>query len=143
MEKTFVNKGKPETNWLLVDADNQKLGRMATKIAQLLLGKHKSNYAPGVTMGDSVVVINASNVQVNTTREKEKIYYRHSNYPGGLKEVPYPHMLRDHPERIIEFAVKGMLPHNRYGRSLLKRLKVYPGAEHPHKGQNPVKIDQE
>ncbi|MBM3137129.1 MAG: 50S ribosomal protein L13 [Chloroflexi bacterium] len=141
VEKTFVNKGKPETQWLLIDANGQKLGRMATKIAHLLMGKHKPNYAPGVTMGDSVIVINASGVKVNTTREKEKVYYRHSNYPGGLKEVTYPHMLEDHPERIIEFAVKGMLPHNRYGRALLKRLKVYAGSTHPHQGQNPEKMD--
>jgi large subunit ribosomal protein L13 len=80
-------------------------------------------------------------VKVNPTREKEKVYYRHSNYPGGLKAVTYPHMLADHPERIIEFAVKGMLPHNRFGRSLMKKLKVYAGSEHPHKGQNPEKID--
>lgn len=141
MEKTFVNKGKPETQWLLFDADGQKLGRMATKIAHHLMGKHKPNFTPGVAMGDSVIVINASGVQVNATREKEKIYYRHSNYPGGLKAVTYPHMLEDHPERIIEFAVKGMLPHNRYGRSLMKRLKVYAGANHPHVGQQPKKID--
>ncbi len=141
MDKTFVNKGQPENHWLLIDADGQKLGRMATKIAKLLMGKHKPNYAPGVAMGDSVIVINARDVKVNPTREKEKVYYRHSNYPGGLKAVPYPHMLEDHPERIIEFAVKGMLPHNRYGRSLMKRLKVYAGSEHPHKGQNPEKID--
>ncbi|HUV16395.1 MAG TPA: 50S ribosomal protein L13 [Pelolinea sp.] len=141
MEKTFVNKGTPESKWLLVDANGQKLGRMATKIAHLLMGKHKPNYAPGVTMGDSVIVINAKGVKVNPTREKEKIYYRHSNYPGGLKAVTYPHMLEDHPDRIIQSAVKGMLPHNRYGRSLMRRLKIYAGSEHPHTGQQPEKID--
>lgn len=141
MEKTFVNKGNLETQWLLIDANGQKLGRMATQIAHFLLGKHKPNFAPGVTMGDSVIVINAKGVLVNTTREKEKVYYRHSNYPGGLKKVTYPRMLEEHPERIIQFAVKGMLPHNRYGRSLLKRLKVYAGSDHPHVGQKPEKID--
>jgi len=141
VEKTFVNKGTPESKWLLVDANGQKLGRMATKIAHLLMGKHKPNYAPGVTMGDSVIVINAKGVKVNPTREKEKIYYRHSNYPGGLKAVTYPHMLEDHPDRIIQSAVKGMLPHNRYGRSLMRRLKIYAGSEHPHTGQQPEKID--
>lgn len=139
MEKTFVNKGQTELKWVLVDAEGQKLGRMASHIAHLLMGKDKPNYAPGVTMGDGVIVINAKSVVVNPTREKEKIYYRHSNYPSGLKAVTYPRMLETHPERIIEFAVKGMLPHNRCGRSLLKRLKVYAGSEHPHAGQNPEK----
>ena len=139
MEKTFVNKGQTELKWVLIDAEGQKLGRMASRIAHLLMGKDKPNFAPGVTMGDGVIVINAKSVVVNPTREKEKIYYRHSNYPSGLKAVTYPRMLETHPERIIEFAVKGMLPHNRYGRSLLKRLKVYAGSEHPHTGQNPEK----
>jgi large subunit ribosomal protein L13 len=137
VEKTFVNKGQTELKWVLVDAEGQRLGRLATSIAHLLMGKNKPNFAPGVSIGDGVVVINAKNVTVNPTREKEKIYYRHSNYPSGLKAVPYPRMHETHPERVIEIAVKGMLPRNRYGKSLLKRLKVYAGAEHPHKGQNP------
>jgi len=139
VDKTFVNKGQTELKWVLVDAQGQRLGRMATQIAKLLMGKHKPNYAPGVTMGDGVIVINASKVEVNATREKEKIYYRHSNYPSGLKAVPYPRMHETHPERVIEFAVKGMLPHNRYGRSILKRMKVYAGSEHPHTGQTTEK----
>jgi len=143
VEKTFVNKGKPEPQWLLIDANGQNLGRMATKIAHLLLGKHKPNFTPGVMVGDAVIVINASGVKVNPTREIEKIYYRHSNYPSGLKAVAYQHMLAAHPERIIESAVKGMLPHNRYGRKLMKRLKIYAGSEHPHAGQNPVKVNLE
>ncbi|MBP6086872.1 MAG: 50S ribosomal protein L13 [Pelolinea sp.] len=143
VEKTFVNKGKPEPQWLLIDANGQNLGRMATKIAHLLLGKHKPNFTPGVMVGDAVIVINASGVKVNPTREIEKIYYRHSNYPSGLKAVSYQHMLAAHPERIIESAVKGMLPHNRYGRKLMKRLKIYAGSEHPHAGQNPVKVNLE
>jgi len=143
VEKTFVNKGKPEPQWLLIDANGQNLGRMATKIAHLLLGKHKPNFTPGVMVGDAVIVINASGVKVNPTREIEKIYYRHSNYPSGLKAVAYQHMLAAHPERIIESAVKGMLPHNRYGRKLMKRLKIYAGPEHPHAGQNPVKVNLE
>ncbi len=142
MEKTFVNKGQSELKWVLVDVGGQRLGRIATHIAHLLMGKDKPNYAPGVTMGDGVIVINAKKVEVNATREKEKIYYRHSNYPSGLKSVPYPKMHEEHPERVIEFAVKGMLPHNRYGRALLKRLKVYAGSEHPHSGQNPVQKAQ-
>ena len=135
MDKTFVNKGQTELKWVLVDAEGQKLGRMSSHITHLLMGKNKPNFAPGVTMGDGVIVINAKSVEVNPTREKEKIYYSHSNYPSGLKAVPYKRMHETHPERIIEIAVKGMLPHNRYGRSLLKRLKVYVGSKHPHTGQ--------
>ena len=141
MEKTYVIKGQPESNWVLIDANDQKLGRLATKIASVLLGKNKPDYTPGTTMGDSVIVINAKGIKVNSTREKEKIYYRHSNYPGGLKAVTYSDQLKNHPDRIIKFAVKGMLPHNKYGRKLMNRLKVYAGAEHPHTGQQPKKFD--
>jgi large subunit ribosomal protein L13 len=143
VEKTYVIKGKSESKWLLVDAKNQKLGRLATKISGLLMGKHKPEFTPGVLMGDSVIVINAKEIRVNQTRENEKIYYRHSNYPGGLKAVTFPDQLERHPDRVIKLAVWGMLPHNKHGRRLLKRLKVYGGKNHPHFGQNPevVKID--
>ena len=141
MEKTYVIKGQPETNWVLIDAKDQTLGRLATKIAATLMGKHKPDFTPGVTMGDSVIVINASEVKANSTRVKEKIYYRHSNYPGGLKAVSYPDQLANHPDRIIKSAVKGMLPHNRYGRKLMGQLRVFAGSEHPHKGQTHKKID--
>ena len=141
MEKTYVIKGKTETKWWLVDAQDQKLGRLASKIAPVLLGKHKPNFTPGVLMGDAVIVINASGISVNPTREKERVYYRHSGYPGGLKAVPYPDMLENHPDRIIRTAVWGMLPHNKHGRKLMKRLKVYGGGEHPHAGQNPEKLE--
>jgi len=141
VEKTYVIKGEIETNWVLFDAAGQNLGRMATQIASVLLGKHKPTYTPGVAMGDSVIVINAKKVQVNPTRERDKVYYRHSNYPGGLKAVSYPHMLEDNPDRIIKFAVKGMLPHNKLGRKLMGRLRVYADAEHPHIGQKPEKMN--
>lgn len=141
MEKTYVIKGKPEANWVLIDAEGETLGRLATRIAATLMGKHKPDFTPGVTMGDSVIVINAKGIQANPTRVKEKIYYRHSNYPGGLKAVTYTDQLANHPDRIIKIAVKGMLPHNRYGRELMKRLRVFAGAEHPHKGQQPKKLD--
>ena len=143
MEKTYVIKGKAESKWCLVDAKDQKLGRLASKVAALLLGKHKPKYTPGVQMGDSVIVINAKDIKVNPTREKEKVYYRHSDYPGGLKAVTYPHQLRNHPDRIIKFAVWGMLPHNKHGRQLLKRLKIYSGQEHPHTGQKPEVVEIE
>jgi large subunit ribosomal protein L13 len=141
VEKTYVIKGQPETNWVLIDAKDQALGRLATQIAAILMGKHKPDFTPGVTMGDSVIVINASGIQANPTRVKEKVYYRHSNYPGGLKAVRYPDQLKNHPDRIISEAVKGMLPHNRYGRKLLGRLRIFAGSEHPHMGQAPKKID--
>ena len=141
MEKTYVIKGQPETNWVLIDAKDQALGRLATQIAAILMGKHKPDFTPGVTMGDSVIVINASRIQANPTRVKEKVYYRHSNYPGGLKAVSYPDQLKNHPDRIISAAVKGMLPHNRYGRKLMGRLRIFAGSEHPHLGQAPKKID--
>jgi large subunit ribosomal protein L13 len=141
VEKTYVIKGEVETKWVLFDAAGQKLGRMATKIATILIGKHKPNYTPGVAMGDSVIVINAEKVQVNPTRARDKVYYRHSNYPGGLKAVKYARMLEVNPDRIIRFAVKGMLPRNKIGRKLLGRLRVYAGPDHPHKGQNPEKME--
>jgi large subunit ribosomal protein L13 len=141
VEKTYVIKGQPESNWVLIDAEGETLGRLATKIASVLMGKHKPNFTPGATMGDSVIVINAKGIQANPTRVKEKVYYRHSNYPGGLKAVAYPDQLKNHPDRIIKSAVKGMLPHNRYSRELLKRLRVFAGAEHPHTGQQPKKLD--
>jgi large subunit ribosomal protein L13 len=141
VEKTYVIKGQPESKWVLVDAKDQGLGRLATRIASILMGKNKPDFTPGVVMGDSVIVINAKHVKVNATRVKEKIYYRHSNYPGGLKAVAYSDQLENHPDRIIKFAVKGMLPHNKYGRKLMGRLRVYRGAEHPHKGQNPAKVE--
>jgi len=141
VETTYVIKGEVETKWVLFDAAGQKLGRMATKIATILIGKHKPNYTPGVAMGDSVIVINAEKVQVNPTRARDKVYYRHSNYPGGLKAVKYARMLEVNPDRIIRFAVKGMLPRNKIGRKLLGRLRVYAGPDHPHKGQNPEKME--
>ena len=141
MEKTYVIKGQAETKWWLIDAKDLTLGRMATKIAELLLGKHKPDFTTGVLMGDSVIVINAKDIKVNATREKEKIYYRHSGYPGGLKAVTYPDQLKNHPDRIIQIAVKGMLPHNKHGRRIIKRLKIYSGAEHPHAGQIPEVVE--
>ena len=143
MDKTYVIKGQAETNWVLVDAKDKKLGRIASVIAGLLMGKHKPNFTPGVLMGDSVIVINAKGIKVNPTREKEKIYYRHSGYPGGLKAVSFPDQLENHPDRVIKLAVWGMLPHNRFGRKLLKRLKIYAGESHPHGGQKPevIKVD--
>ena len=137
VQKTYVNKGKAESNWVLFDANEQSLGRLSTQIAEVLLGKHKPNFTPGVDMGDFVVVVNVEKLNFTQKRLDEKMYYRHSGYPGGLKSLTLREMLQKHPERIIQKAVWGMLPHNRLGRKLLKRMKVYVGNDHPHEAQKP------
>jgi len=138
VRKTFVPKGQVDREWLLVDAEGQNLGRLSTKIAQLLLGKHKPNYTPGVMTGANVVVINAEKVDVYPTRLENKKYYRTSNYPSGLKEITLKRQLETHPERVIEHAVRGMIPHNKLGRRIYKNLHVYAGGEHPHGPQEPA-----
>ena len=138
VDKTFVLKGKPESEWILVDAEEQGLGRLATQIAHYLLGKHKPTYTPGVEMGDFVVVVNAENLRLTNERMLTKIYHHHSGYPGGLKTVSLRDQMQNHPDRVIRAAVWGMLPHNKLGRRLIKKLKVYAGNEHPHAAQNPT-----
>ncbi len=140
LDKTFVLKGKQEPEWLLVDATGQGIGRLATQIAGYLMGKHKATFTPGVDNGDVVVVINASKLEITQKRLDEKKYYKHSNYPGGLKTVVLREQMRVHPDRVITSAVWGMLPHNRLGHELIKRLKVYAGSEHPHTAQNPKPV---
>lgn len=141
MDKTYVLKGKQEPEWLLVDATGQGIGRLATQIASYLLGKHKPTFTPGVDMGDVVVVINAAKLEITPKRLEEKNYYKHSNYPGGLRTVNLKDQMKNHPDRVIVSAVWGMLPHNRMGRAILKRLKVYAGSEHPHAAQNPKPVE--
>jgi len=141
VEKTYVIKGKPEYKWILVDAKDQPLGRLATQIAAYLLGKHKPEYTPGVAMGDYVVVINASEVAISPRRMAEKVYHTHSGYPGGLRSVAMKDQLARYPDRVIRQAVWGMLPHNKMGRAIIKRLKVYAGPEHPHEGQSPEPLE--
>ena len=141
MRKTFVPKGKVEQEWLLIDAEGQNLGRLSTKIAQFLIGKHKPNYTPGVETGANVVVINAEKVDVYPTRLDKKIYHHHTNYPGGLKSINLRTQLERHPERVIEHAVKGMIPKNKLGRRIFKNLHVYAGPEHPHQAQAPELIE--
>jgi large subunit ribosomal protein L13 len=140
--KTYYPKaGEIERKWFVVDANGENLGRLATRIAAVLLGKHKPTFTPGVEMGDYVVVVNAERVTVTGTRTTSKmdskVYYRHSGYPGGLKSVSLRDQLQKHPDRVVRSAVWGMLPHNRMGRSLLKRLKIYAGPDHPHGMQQP------
>ena len=140
LDKTFVLKGMQEPEWLLVDATGQGIGRLATQIAGYLMGKHKATFTPGVNNGDVVVVINASKLEITQKRLDDKKYYKHSNYPGGLKTVVLREQMRVHPDRVITAAVWGMLPHNRLGHELIKRLKVYAGNEHPHIAQNPKPV---
>ncbi len=134
--KTYSTKPRDiERQWHMVDASGQILGRLASQVAKLLMGKHKSVYSPYLDTGDYVVVINAAKVRVTGRKMKEKVYYRHSGYPGGLKSITLEEMLQKHPAKVIEHAVKGMLPHNRLGRAMFKKLKVYSGEAHPHQGQ--------
>ena len=137
LEKTFVIKGKTEGGWILVDATNQGIGRLATEITRYLLGKHKPTFTPGVDMGDFVIVINAKNLAITNKRMDEKNYYRHSGYPGGLTTTNLRDQMKTRPDRVIRAAVWGMLPHNKIGRQLIKKLKVYAGSDHPHVAQNP------
>lgn len=124
-------------DWLIVDASNQVLGRLATQVATLLRGKHKPEFTPFLDTGDFVVIVNAERVAVTGTKMEDKLYYRHSGHPGGLKVETLRERLDKYPERVIRSAVKGMLPKNRLGRKLLKKLKIYEGPEHPHEAQQP------
>jgi large subunit ribosomal protein L13 len=138
VDKTYIPKaGEISKEWILVDANDQNLGRLASQIAQILLGKHKPNFTPGVDTGDFVVVINCERIRVTGNKMTEKVYYRHSQYPGGLKAITLKQQLAKHPDRVIRAAVWGMLPHNKFGRQLIKKLKVYAGPEHPHEAQEP------
>ena len=121
-----------------MDANGQSLGRLATQIASLLLGKNKPNYTPGMDTGDYVIVINCEKVTVTGKKTEEKIYYKHSQYPGGLSAISLRKQLEKHPERVIRSAVWGMLPHNKFGRQIIKKLKAYAGSEHPHEAQKPT-----
>lgn len=140
--KTYVTKAADvERSWFVVDAEGQNLGRLATRIATVLRGKHKPEYSPSVDAGDYVVVVNAEKITVTGRRMDQKIYYRHSGYPGGLKEKTLREQLEKHPERVISLAVKGMLPKNALGRKIFKKLKVYAGPDHPHQAQQPEPLD--
>ena len=140
--KTFSAKpDQIERKWFVVDAQGQTLGRLATQVATVLRGKHKPIYTPHVDCGDYVIVVNADKIHVTGQKLDDKIYYRHSNYPGGLKQVTLRRQLQTHPERVIEAAVRGMLPKNRLGRKMFKKLKVYAGPDHPHQAQQPESFD--
>ena len=138
LQRTYTPKPADiEHEWYVVDAREVPLGRLASKVAQVLRGKHKPTFAPHMDGGDFVVVVNASNVAVTGMKETEKVYYRHSGYPGGLRAEPLGRVRERQPERLIESAVRGMLPKNKLGRATIKKLKVYAGPEHPHAAQSP------
>ena len=136
--KTFSPTPKDITReWFVVDAEDKILGRLATQIAHRLRGKHKPEFAPHMDNGDFIVVVNCEKIKLTGNKLRQKKYYRHSGYISGLKAVPLERMLQKKPEHILMYAVKGMLPRNSLGRSLLKKLKIYAGPEHPHRAQNP------
>lgn len=140
--KTYTPKADEiERSWYVVDAADKPLGRLATQVASVLRGKHKPMYTPHLDTGDYVVVVNASQVKLTGNKADQKTYFRHSGYMGGEKHIPFKRMLATHPDRVIELAVKGMLPKNALGRAMKSKLKVYPGAEHPHQGQQPQPLD--
>ena len=130
-----------ERSWWVIDAENVTLGRMATEIAHRLRGKHKPEYTPHVDTGDYIIVVNAEKVHVSGNKETGKVYWRHSGYPGGIKGTTVAEMRETYPERMIEKAVKGMLPKGPLGRAMYRKLKVYPGAEHPHAAQQPEVLE--
>ena len=140
--KTFS--AKPETvqrDWFVVDAENKTLGRLATEVARRLRGKHKPEFTPHVDTGDYIVVVNAEKIKVTGNKASDKMYYRHTEYPGGLKSASFDDMIERTPERVIELAVKGMLPRNPLGRAMYRKLKVYAGTEHPHGAQQPQPLE--
>ena len=140
--KTYTPKAPEiQRNWLLVDAQDQVLGRLASQIAQLLRGKHKPMFTPHLDTGDFVVVVNAEKVRLTGNKAEDKEYFRHSGYMGGERFIPFRTMIEKHPERVIELAVKGMLPKNNLGRLMRRKLKVYAGPEHPHAAQQPQPIE--
>ena len=140
METRSIRANEISREWFIVDAEGQTLGRLASEIAQIIRGKKKPFFTPHMDMGDFVVVVNAEKVKVTGNKEKDKSYFRHSGFPGGVTQISLQKVRQDFPERIITNAVKGMLPHNRLGRQLLTHLKVYSGTEHPHTAQLPKTI---
>jgi large subunit ribosomal protein L13 len=140
--RTFMAKREDvQRDWYLVDAENKVLGRLASELAKILRGKNKPTFTPHVDTGDYVVVINADKVSLTGKKWKDKVYYRHSGYPGGIKSITADDLKAKRPEDLIRLAVKGMLPKNRLGRKLFKKLKVYAGGEHPHQAQEPKSIE--
>lgn len=144
MRTTFMQKPKElEREWFVVDATGMTVGRLSAKIASILIGKHKPTYTPHVDCGDNVIIVNADKVKFTGKKLSDKMYYRHTNHPGGLKSTSAGDLLDKHPERILEKSIKGMLPKNKLGRQMYKKLYVYAGGEHPHLAQNPKSLNDE
>ena len=142
MKSTYsAKKDEIKRKWYIIDAKGEVLGKVAVKAATILRGKHKPIYTPHVDTGDQVIVINASQVVLTGKKLEQKYYRRHSGYPGGLKSIRYDRLLKEKPKKVIELAVKGMLPKTKLGRAMLKKLRVYKGSEHSHEAQNPVQIE--
>jgi len=140
--KTYATKkGEIVKKWYLIDAEGQVLGRVASRVASILKGKHKAIYTPHVDMGDNVIIINAEKAKLTGGKPSKKTYYRHSGYPGGLKSISYLEMMKKDPTFPMRHAIKGMLPHNRLGRKQLLNVKIYAGAEQPHQAQQPEKLE--
>nr|WP_220084773.1 50S ribosomal protein L13 [Halanaerobium saccharolyticum] len=141
MSTYMANNETVERNWYVVDAADKTLGRLASEIAQYIRGKHKPTFTPHVDMGDYVIVVNAEKIKLTGKKWDDKKHYSHTNYPGGINEITYRELRAKNPEFIIEKAVKGMLPHNKLGRKMIKKLKVYSGANHPHQAQQPEQLE--
>jgi len=140
--RTFsAKKEEIERDWYVVDAEGQTLGRLASRIATILKGKHKPIYTPHLDCGDFVIILNADKVRVTGRKMDQKFYYRYSGYPGGLSQISLRDQLARHPERVLQAAIRGMLPKNKLGRKMIKKLKVYAGDEHPHQAQQPKPLD--
>ncbi len=142
MNRSYM--AKPEEvvrKWYVVDASGRTLGRLASRVAAILKGKHKPTYTPHVDTGDYVIIVNADKIVLTGNKLRDKIYYRHTQYPGGLRSMTYGQFLEKSPEKLIEKAVRGMLPHNRLGRSMIKKLRVYASADHPHQAQKPEALE--
>ncbi len=140
--KTYaVKAGEIRRKWYLIDAQDLVLGRLASEVASILKGKQKPEYSPHLDLGDNVIIVNADKVKLTGNKLDKKFYYRHSGYPGGLKKMSYRELMERKPEFVVKKAVKGMLPHNRLGRSMLRKLHVYAGPDHPHQAQKPEKLE--
>jgi large subunit ribosomal protein L13 len=137
----MAKKDQVERRWFIIDADGLVLGRLASKIANVLRGKEKPEYTPHVDTGDFVVVVNAEKVMLTGKKEEQKVYRHHTGYPGALREISIKRLREKYPERILREAVKGMMPHNKLSRAMLKKLKIYAGTEHPHEAQNPQRLE--
>lgn len=141
MKTYFANSENTEQKWYVVDATGEVLGRLASQIAKVLRGKHKPEYTPHADAGDNVIVINAAGIKVTGAKESDKNYYTHSGYPGGIKEIPFNELMKKDATQALQIAVKGMMPKNPLGRAMMRKLKIYAGAEHPHAAQQPEAIN--